>query len=411
MTEEARQKKRDMLNPKGMPVADQLLQAQAKVLRRTNNIAEVESRRQTRVKSMYIVEKLEKEQEEKRQRELERKAEEEKRERERILQEQKRLEEEERKRFELECINFERRRQERERMREELRKREEDWRRKETQKMHIKNLSERERLEEWRRQEQLRIMEEQRNKQFHSHGDHPRPNSRSSSENSHPPHSGGPPPYSTTSQPGAVLNNHLVHPSQLMVGPTPHHNGHVVKFPVNPSRAASSGHQKRSHHSRSLSTDSKAKENRDRPVENGFVTALQLEGKQNKMATNNHSNNYYSWLPEGKKAESTSGSYYNKQQVGAKTEVRRRQSNPNRKRNDPRRLSFGGENRSSENGMSELSSSSAVRLAQSTDISAVPTVPLKQPSHTHAVPQAAQTDPPNHTKINIKSSTVYSSFV
>jgi hypothetical protein len=418
MTDEARRKKRDLLRPKGISVADQMLQAQAKVLKKTNHIAEVESRRQTRVKSMYIVEKLEKEQEEKKRMEEERKAEEEKRERERILEEQKRLDEQEKRRFEQECLFFEQRRRDRERRREELRRKEEEWRLKESQKLHIKNLSEKERLEEWRRQEHLRILEEQRSKQLPIQGDH-RSNSRSSSENSnpgpHPPHSGGPPPYTVSSQPGAHPSNHLLHPSQLLSGGNPQHNGPALKFPGNSSQIQPiAPHRKyQSHHARSLSTDSKAKEQRDKPLENGFVTALQLESKgvnKTTTTTNNHTNNFYPWLAKGKKAESTTGSYYNEQQVGPKTDVRRRPSNP-RKRNDPRRLSFGGESRSSalENGMSELSSSSAVRLAQSTDVSLMPTIPVKHQPHLNPAPPSNPT--PNPTKINLKSNTVYSSFV
>ena len=196
LAEEAHLRKKALFKPKGPCLADQMLQDQSTKLRRTSNIADVENRRQTRVKSMYIVEKLEKEQEEKKRLEAERKIREEKEAMERYLEEQKRKDEEERKRFNEECKEFERRRLEREQMRDDLRRKEEEWQKKERERIQLGYLNEKERLEEWRRREQKRLQEERTRRQAEQHS-----SSRSSSENSnpvgHPPTSSGPPPYSS----------------------------------------------------------------------------------------------------------------------------------------------------------------------------------------------------------------------
>ena len=395
-------RKKALFKPKGPCLADQMLQDQSTKLRRTSNIADVENRRQTRVKSMYIVEKLEKEQEEKKRLEAERKIREEKEAMERYLEEQKRKDEEERKRFNEECKEFERRRLEREQMRDDLRRKEEEWQKKERERIQLGYLNEKERLEEWRRREQKRLQEERTRRQAEQHS-----SSRSSSENSnpvgHPPTSSGPPPYSspmtqtrTSTQPirsappppgqthpppqiktssyHALPTNRTSNPLTARPGQHTAHSNPAISQ-THPVAPPSHPTPHKIHHTRSHSSDARAKER----VSEGPTT----QPERSKSSYQPPPANSYSWLPRERKSKSTvgTGSYYMEHQVDPRKEVRRHPSNPGqvkprpqkRDRNDPRRLSLGEKElkQHQENG-GNLAKGTATRMAQSTDISRLP---------------------------------------
>lgn len=403
MAEAARVKKRDLLKPKGPKLADQILQNQSKMLKKTDYAEKVESERHALIKSWYIDEKREKEQAERRRMEEERKVEEEKRAREQFLLEQRRKEELEKKRFDDECRRFSERRKDRERMLEQLRRKEEEWQVKEAQRVGIKQLSEQERLQEWRRMEQVRIQNEQRNKQ--------RTGSQSSSENSvpapFPPLTGGPPPYPGPTQPR--VNPEGMFKMMMATGPLP---SHVPKRAVTldvgyPQVAPPPSHAKVIHH-RSKSSDSRAKEREMKEKgmqEHTTMKALHLEDQSKQAppppATAGQQNNGYSWLPPGKKSQNhVEGSYYSEQQIEPvkREAIRRHLSNPRRRdRSDPRRLSSGAElmSKPTENGSVGGLVPNAAQLAHSTDMSRVPMTtgapPPPQPtSHVNSVSRQPQ---------------------
>lgn len=444
MSEEARIKKRDLLQPKGPKLADKILQNQSKMLKKTDYVTEAETRLQTSIKSMYKLEKREKKEAERKRKEEERRAEEEKRVRERILLEQRRKEEDDRKKFNDQCRMFNERRRDRERKLEEFRKMEEEWHLKEVHRANIKQFSEQERLQEWRRRENLRIQGEQRSKQ------HPLPvsqrtSSQSSSENSAsiPPPVGGPPPYSGPTNPTANPEN-IFKMLMMPSGPAPSIGPKRTVTLVDAGRPQvppAHSHARKVVHTRSQSSDSKAKE-LERKVNaahaRGYttVTALHLENQPRHdpppPPAGAQRSGGYSWLPQEKKSRSNVGSYYSDQLLEpAKREViRRRVSNPNKRdRSDPNRHSVEAEVilQPTDNGAVGGLTSNPARLAQSTDMTRLPMAtgappPLQTTSHVNSVakqpqPTAMVTKAPPVNRTTAKSNGVpidaslYSSFV
>lgn len=402
MSEEARVRKRDLLKPKGPKLADQILQAQSRLLKKTDYADKAETERQALIRSWYVEEKREKELAEKRRRDEERRVEEEKRLREQFLMDQKHKEEQEKKRFDEECWKFNQRRKERERMLDELRRKEREWQDMEAQRVNIKLRSEPERLEHWRRMEQIRIQKEQIDKQ--------RTGSQSSPDSlaptTYPPPAGGLPPYSGPAQP-RVSHEGMFNMLMVPAGPEPP-NGPKRAVTLNvghPQAALPSSQTAKVVHRRSKSSDSRAREREMKEkATQGRTTmkALHLESQSRQApsppdATVQQSNGY-SWLPQSKKSTSqVEGSYYTEQQIepGRRT---RHLSNPRRRdRNDPRRLSSGAElvSQSKQNGVVVGMTPTAAPMAHSTDISrlhlATGAPPPHQPlSHVNSVPRQPQ---------------------
>lgn len=387
MSEDARVRKRDLLQPKGPKLADQILQTQCKLLKKTDYADKVETERQALIRSWYIEEKREKELAEWKRKEEERKAEEEKRAREQFLLDQKRKEEQEKKKFDDECRRFNERRIQRERMLEELRIKESEWQAKEAQRVGIKQLSEHERLQEWRRMDQIRIQNEQLNK--------PRTGSQSSSDNSaptpFPPPAGGPPPYSGPAQlrmnPEGMFNMLMV-PAGPEPPPGPK-RAVTLNVPHQPM-APPSSHTKAVHY-RSKSSDRERERKERAPY--GHTTAmkaLQLENQSKPVpppaAAAGQPSNGYSWLPQSKTSRSqVEGSYYSEQQIEPVKRTRHL-SNPRRRdRSDPRRLSSGAElvSQSKENGVTGGLASSAAVMARSTDVNRLSMATAVPPPHQH----------------------------
>ena len=445
MSEEARIKKKELLQPKGPKLADKILQNQSKMLKKTDYVTEAETRHHTHIMSMYNEEKREKDEAEERRKEEVRRAEEEKRAREQFILEQKRKEEEDRKKFNEQCRLFNMRRREREQKLEEFRRMEENWQRKEAQRANIKQLSEQERLEEWRRREQLRIQGEQRNKQ-NAPPMGQRSGSQSSPENSGPipPPMGGPPPYSgptnRMANPESMFNM-LMMPS----GPPPSHGAKRTVTLVDAGRPQVHpvpSHARKVVHNRSQSSDSKARElerraNAAQAHGHTTMTALHLEnqskhGPPPPTAAGAQRGGGYSWLPQGMKTRSNVGSYYSDQLLEPvkRAEIPRRRSNPNKRdRSDPHRHSVGAEVvlQPAENGPVGGLTGNPARLAQSTEMTRLPMAtgapPPPQPiTHVSSVPKQPQptavvtkAPPVNRTAARSngvpKDTSVYSSFV
>ena len=403
MSAEARVRKRDLLKPKGPKLADQILQTQSRLLKKTDYADKAETERQALIRSWYVEEKREKELAEKKRRDEERRVEEEKRAMEQFLLHQKRKEEQEKKRFDEECRRFNERRKERERMLEELRRKEREWQDMEAQRVNIKHRSEPERLEHWRRMEQIRIQKEQIDKQ--------RTGSQSSPDNSapttYPPPTGAlPPPYSGLAQPRV---NHEGMFKMLMApsGPEPLNvpKRAVTLNVAHPQVAPPSSHTTHIGHRRSKSSDSRAKEREMKEkAAQGHTTmkALHLENQSKQApsppdATGQQSNGY-SWLPQSKKSNSqVEGSYYSEQQIEPAKRTRHL-SNPRRRdRNDPRRLSSGAElvSQAKQNGVAVGVTPNAAPMTHSTDLSrlhaATGAPPPHQPfSHVNSAPRQPQ---------------------
>lgn len=402
MSEEARVRKRDLLKPKGLKLADQILQTQSRLLKKTDYAEKAETERQALIRSWYVEEKREKELAEKKRREEERRVEEEKRAREQFLLDQKRKEEQEKKRFDEECRKFNERKKERERMLEELRRKEREWQDMEAQRVNIKHRSEPERLEHWRRMEQIRIQKEQIDKQ--------RTGSQSSPDNSvptaYPYPTGALPPYSVPAQPRVShegMFNMLMAPAGLEPLNVPKR---AVTLNVGyPQAAPPTSHTTKMVHHRSKSSDSRARERemKEKAAQgHTIMKALHLENQLKQApsppdATGQQSNGY-SWLPQSKKTNSqVEGSYYSEQQIEPAKRTRHL-SNPRRRdRNDPRRLSSGAElvSQAKQNGVIVGVAPNATPMTQSTDISrlhmATGAPPPHQPfSHVNSVPRQPQ---------------------